>query len=163
MLDLTYHDMTPEDYEPLMALASDWVVVRQLGRWKWPADEDQVRFFCKPYAGNGFLWTIKHGDTWAGRVGITGGDLGYTLPRSVHGRGIATQASIHAINHYFDTTDGDMITGSTWIDNAPSQHILMKLGFVHWQTCYIRSTARGYPVQVRQNRLTRQDWHALRA
>ena len=163
MLDLTYHEIAPEDFEPLMALASDWDVVRQLGRWKWPADEDQVRQYCKPFEGNGFCWTIKHGDEWAGRIGISGRDIGYTLPRSMHGRGIATQAAIHAINHYFDTTDGDLITASTWIDNAPSQHILQKLGFFHWQTTYIRSVARGYPVQVRQNRLTRTQWQRLRA
>ncbi|MEO9862396.1 MAG: GNAT family N-acetyltransferase [Yoonia sp.] len=160
MLDLTYHDCTPDDFDPMMALASDWDVVRQLGRWKWPADPEQVRFYCKPYEGRGFLWTIKHGAEWAGRIGITGGDIGYTLPRSVHGRGIATQAATYAINHHFATTDDHVITGSTWNDNAASQHVLEKLGFKHWQTCYMRSVARGYPVLVRQNKLTRQDWEA---
>ena len=163
MLDLTYHEMAPDDFEPLMALASDWTVVRQLGRWKWPACEGQVRQFCKFFEGEGFIWTIKHGDVWAGRVGITEGNLGYTLVRAVHGLGIATQASAHAIEHYFATTDCDIITADTWIDNPASQRVLEKLGFQHWQTCYIRSVARGYPVPVRKSRLTRADWQRLRA
>jgi RimJ/RimL family protein N-acetyltransferase len=158
MLDLTYHELTMEDFDPMMALASDWDVVRQLGRWKWPADPEQVRSYCQPYTGIGFLWTIKHGTEWAGRIGITGGDIGYTLPRAVHGRGIATQAATYAINHHFATTDATVITGSTWIDNDASQHVLMKLGFKHWQSRYIRSRARGFPVMVRHNKLTRDDW-----
>ena len=147
----------------MMAMASDWDIVRQLGRWKWPADEEQVRYYCKPFEGDGFIWTIKEDGVFAGRIGVTGGDIGYTLPKSAHGRGIATAASRYAINQAFDLLGLDVITGSTWIDNAASEHILQKLGFQHWQTRYIRSTARGYPVQVRHSRLTRKDWDRLKA
>ena len=163
MLDLTYHEMAHDDFEPLMALASDWDVVRQLGRWSWPADEDQVRFYCKPFEAEGFWWTIKHDGEWAGRVGVSGRSLGYTLPKTVHGRGIATQASQHAIQHYFATTEHDQLLATTWIDNAASHRVLMKCGFTHWQTYYEQSVARGYPVQSRQYHLTRTQWQRLRA
>jgi len=161
--NLTYHDLAPEDYDDVLAMVSDWDITRQLGRWKWPADPEQVRFFCKPYQGDGFIWTIKENGAFAGRIGVTGGDLGYTLPKSAHGRGIATTAARHAICRAFNTLDLDVITGGTWEDNPASAHILQKLGFQHWNTRFERSVARGYPVQVLYHRLTRPDWDRLNA
>ncbi|MCK0121436.1 GNAT family N-acetyltransferase [Loktanella sp. F6476L] len=163
MLDLTYHEMCADDHADLTALASDWRVVRQLGGWAWPMDPDQVAKYCKPFEGDGFCWTIKHSGEWAGRIGVTGANIGYTLPRSVHGRGIATQATRHATAHFFDTNDADVLTATTWIDNPASHRVLIKCGFTHWQTCYRHALARGYPVASRQYRLTRTDWQRLRA
>jgi len=163
MVDLTYHAPSDDDFGPLLATASDWQVVRQLGRWKWPVCAQQLRGFYQPHHGAGFVWTVKHNGVWAGRVGVTGGALGYVVAPPLHGRGIATHACAAAIAHYFATSDGDTIVASTWIDNNASQHIMHKLGFVHWQTTYIRSIARGLPVLVRKNRLTRTDWQRLRA
>lgn len=163
MPELSYHPLASEDYDPLLAMASDWDIVRQLGRWKWPADPEQVRYYCKPFEGDGFLWTIKEGGVFAGRVGVTNGDLGYTLPKSAHGRGIATAACRYAIAQAFDLLELEVITGSTWIDNAISAHVLHKLGFQHWQTHFQRSVARGLPVMVQRHRLTRTEWHRLSA
>lgn len=163
MLDLTYHEMCGEDREPLTALASNWTVVRQLGRWAWPADHDQIAKFCKPFEGDGFCYTIKDGGEWAGRIGITGNALGYTLPPSVHGRGIATAASEMAIDKGFDDLALDVIIASTWHDNPASARVLKKCGFTHWQTHYQDSVARGVPTLVQQYRLTRIDWQRLRA
>jgi RimJ/RimL family protein N-acetyltransferase len=163
MLDLTYHEMSMDDHADLTALASDWVVVRQLGGWAWPMDPEQVNKYCKPFEGKGFCWTIKHAGEWAGRIGVTGTHIGYTLPPAVHGRGIATQAATHAMAHYFDTTDNDILHATTWIDNGGSHRVLEKCGFQHWQSLYERSKARGYPVQSRHYRLTRTRWDALRA
>jgi ribosomal-protein-alanine N-acetyltransferase len=163
MLNLTYHEMCANDRVPLTMLASDWSVVRQLGGWAWPMDPVQVEKYCKPLDGDGFSWTIKHDDDWAGRVGVTNASLGYTLPRTVHGRGIATQAAQHAIGHFFATSDKDMLRATTWIDNDASHRVLVKCGFTHWQTCFEHAKARGYPVRSRQYRLTRTQWDALRA
>jgi len=163
MPNLTYHPLAPEDYDDVLAMVSDWQVTRQLGRWKWPPDPAQVRFFCKPYEGDGFIWTIKEDGVFAGRVGVTGGDLGYTLPASAQGRGIATAAARYAITQAFDLLDLNVITGGTWEDNPASTHILQKLGFQHWQTRYVRSVARGFPVPVFFHRLTRPDWDRLNA
>ena len=163
MGNLTYHSLDSADYDDVLAMVSDWSVTRQLGRWKWPADPAQVRSFCKPYDGDGFLWTIKEDGVFAGRIGVTGGDLGYTLARSAHGRGIATAAARHAIAQAFDLLDLDVITGGTWEDNPASMRILQKLGFQHWQTRYVRSVARGYPVRVFHHRLTRAVWDRLNA
>lgn len=160
MLDLTYHEMDIADHADMVALASDWIVVRQLGGWKWPMDAAQVLKYCKPFEGDGFCWTIKHAGEWAGRIGVTGTHLGYTLPRSVHGRGIATQAAHHAITHYFATTDRDTIDATTWHDNPASHRVLLKCGFFHWHTEYQRALARGYPIQCRHYRLTRATWQA---
>lgn len=163
MPDLTYHDMCAADRVPLTTLASDWSVVRQLSGWAWPMDPVQVAKYCKPFAGNGFCWTIRHNGEWAGRIGVTDASLGYTLPGSVHGRGIATQAARHAMGHFFATTDSDLLRATTWIDNTASHRVLVKCGFTHCQTCFEHAKARGYPVRSRQYRLTRTQWHALRA
>jgi RimJ/RimL family protein N-acetyltransferase len=163
MLNLTYHEMHADDHADLTALASDWIVVRQLGGWAWPMDPDQVQKYCKPFDGNGFCYTIKDGDEWAGRIGITGDAIGYTLPPAVHGRGIATAAGRMAVNKGFDDLGLDVITATTWHDNPASARVLKKLGFIHWQSYYEKSKARGIPTLVYQYRLTRADWQRLRA
>ena len=145
----------------MLEMASDWDVVRQLGRWKWPTDPAQIQSFCAPFVGDGLLWTIKEDGVFAGRIGITHGELGYTLPKSAHGRGIATQACRHVITQAFDILDLDVIRGTTWFDNAASERVLHKVGFVQWQTQYDQSVARGLPVLVRRYRLTRSAWHRL--
>ena len=160
---LTYHPLDASDYDAVLAMVSDWDITRQLGRWKWPADPERVSFFCKPFEGDGFIWTIKEDGDFSGRIGVTNGDLGYTLPKSAHGRGIATAAARYAIAQAFDLLDLHVITGATWQDNHASTHILQKLGFQHWQTRYNRSVARGYPVPVFHHRLTRPAWDRLNA
>lgn len=163
MTELTFHAPAPDDFEAMHAMASDWQVVRQLGRWAWPVDTDQVRSFCKPFEGDGLVWTIKENGRFAGRVGVTGGAIGYTLPQSAHGRGIATRASRFAIAHAFDLLELETIHGSTWHDNRASARVLEKLGFDHWQTHYDHARARGLPVLIHQFRLTRSTWDRLSA
>ena len=163
MTKLTYHEFAPEDFDAMMALASDWDIVRQLGRWAWPADPEQVRFYCIPFDGDGLNWTIKENGVFAGRIGVTSGNLGYTLAKFAHGRGIATAASVFAITQAFDLLGLSEITGSTWVDNPASARVLQKLGFVHWQTHYQYARARRIPTIVHQHRLTRSAWDRLRA
>lgn len=163
MADLTYDLPSANDYDDVLAMASDWAVVRQLGGWKWPVDPEQVRHFCKPLEGDGFVWTIKDRGVFAGRIGITKGSIGYTLPRHVHGKGIATAASRYAIAQAFDLLNLDVITGVTWADNPASDRVLRKLGFDHWYTGYEYSKARRSPTLSRQYRLTRPAWDRLNA
>lgn len=162
MVELTYRNIRAGDFHDLHAIATQWPVVRQLGGWPWPASASFTRNRSKPYAGEGFVWAICINDRLVGSIGVTGGDLGYMLNPTHHGQGIISRAAQTAVDHAFQTTDRDHLTGSTWYDNPASARVLDKLGFVHWQTCYIRSKARGFPVLVHQRRLTRAIWDRLR-
>ena len=163
MVDLTYRNIRPTDFDDLHAMVSYWSVVRQLGGWPWPASNDFTRGRSKPYKGNGFVWASCINARLIGSIGVTNGDLGYMLHPDHHGQGIISRATSKAVDHAFQTTDRDLLTGSTWYDNPTSARILAKLGFVHWQTCYIHSKARGFPALVHQRRLSRADWDRLRS
>ncbi len=162
MMDVTYRNVRPEDFDALHRLMSDWNVVRQLGGWPWPPDPAFTRLRANPYGGDGFLWAICIQDHLCGTVGVTGGDLGYVLSPNLHGRGIVSMAARKAVDHAFVTTQRGYITASTWGDNAASYHVLQKLGFFHWQTRYLRAKARRRPTLVHHQRLERKVWERLR-
>ncbi len=157
----TYRSIQPHDYDALYDVASRWEVVRQLGGWKWPPDPVQIRERSNPYNGDGFVWAICRDDRLIGSIGVTGGDLGYMLHPDYHGQGVMGRATRKAVAEAFATTDRDHLTGSTWYDNPASARVLERLGFVHWQTCYIHARARGFPTLVHHRRLTRTDWDRL--
>ncbi|MEO1640617.1 MAG: GNAT family N-acetyltransferase [Pseudomonadota bacterium] len=163
MVELTYRDLLPDDADQLHAIVSDWAVVRQLGGWPWPADQAFTRSRCKPYDGDGFVWAVCADGTLCGTLGITNGDIGYMYHPAFGGQGIAGRAATAAITHAFATTKRDVLTGSTWWDNPASYRVLQKLGFVHWQTRYVRAKARGLPTPCNELRLTRADWDRLRS
>ncbi|MDX8353561.1 GNAT family N-acetyltransferase [Cognatiyoonia sp. IB215182] len=158
MPDLTHRNIRTDDFEDLHAMVSHWSVTRQLGGWPWPADPDFTRSRCKPYEGDGFIWAVCLDDRLIGSIGVTNGDLGYMLNPAHHGQGIMRHAARTAVDHAFQTSERDHLTGSTWYDNPTSARLLERLGFLHWQTAYIRSKARGFPVLVHHRRLTRVDW-----
>ncbi|MEL6841349.1 MAG: GNAT family N-acetyltransferase [Pseudomonadota bacterium] len=163
MPDLTYRNIRESDCDDMHAVASHWSIVRQLGGWPWPPDPAFTRSRSKAYEGDGFVWAICRDNRLIGSIGVTNGDLGYMLHPDQHGQGIMTRATRRAVDHAFQTTDRDLLTGSTWYDNPTSARVLAKLGFVHWQTCYIHSKARGFPTLVHHRRLTRADWDRLRS
>lgn len=163
MGELTYRDFAAADFDALHAMMSHWPIVRQLGGWPWPPVPAFTRSRCQPYDGDGFVWAVCDGDQLVGTVGVTKGDLGYALAPAYQGRGIMPKASRHAISHAFATQDLELLTASTWWDNAASYGLLCKLGFRHWQTRYVRSKARGVPTLCNELRLTRTDWDRLRS
>lgn len=157
MDDVTFRDFRADDYDALWDIATRWDVVRQLGGWKWPACPTQVRDWCKPYAkDNGFVQAICQDDHLIGTIGVTDGEIGYTLNTSAHGQGIGTKAARWAINRAFDADpDLALIRAGTWHDNPASHHLLLKLGFQHRQTRYIHARARGLPTLCRSYKLWR--------
>jgi RimJ/RimL family protein N-acetyltransferase len=161
MVDLTYRDLRPADFDDLHEIVSHWSVVRQLGGWPWPPVPEHTRVRCKPFDGNGFVWAICQDDRLCGVVGVTGGDLGYMLSPAHHGKGIMSQATHAAVAHAFATSEFDHLTGSTWFDNAPSYRLLQKLGFAHWQSRYMHAKARARPTLVYHQRLSRLTWDRL--
>lgn len=159
----TYRDIRPSDYDDLTILARDWSVVRQLGGWNWPWCPNQIKERSKPYDGDGFVWAICRDDRLIGSIGVTGGDLGYMLRPDYHRQGIMGRAARTAVHTAFATSDRSFLTAGVWHDNPGSFALLTSLGFVHWQTRYERSRARGCPVLVYYSKLTRTAWDSLSA
>ena len=162
MDDISYRDLGPADMDDLMAMASVWRVVRQLGGWPWPPDRAAMEHRCRPYEGDGFVWGIDRGGRVIGTIGVIRGDLGYVLHPDWHGQGIMTRAARVAVERTFETTTRRHLTASTWADNPVSARLLRRLGFVHWQTHFERSVARGLPTLLHRHRLDRSTWSALR-
>jgi len=162
MLDLSYRDLGPADFDAVHATASHWDVVRQLGSWPWPADPAFTHTRCVPFAGHGFVWGIVLDAQLVGSVAMTGGELGYTVDPAFWGRGIMTQAACHAVDHAFATYDWPLVRAVTWQDNAGSVRVLRKLGFAHWQSRFEHAKARGIPTLSYHLRLSRDAWHGLR-
>lgn len=163
MDNIATRDLRPSDFDDLHALVSTWKVVRQLGSWPWPADPDWTRARVEPYRGDGFVEAITDNDRLIGTIGVTGGDMGYMIAPSHWGRGIASRIAADAVARAFATTSRGHLTGSVWSDNHGSAAVLRKLGFVHWQTRYLRSKARRLPTLVYHMVLTRADWDRLSA
>jgi RimJ/RimL family protein N-acetyltransferase len=162
MADISYRFLNVDDFDDMHAMVSHWSVVRQLGRWPWPPEPAFTRSRCRPYRGHGFVWAVVQNDRVLGTVAVTGGELGYMYHPDAHGQGIGTKAATDAINAAFADDDWPMLVASVWEDNAGSAALLRKCGFVHWQTHYIRSRARGAPTLVHQYRLPRSVWDDLR-
>ena len=162
MAELMYRDLNADDFEALHRMCSHWSVVRQLGRWPWPPDPAFTRGRCKPYAEDGFVWAVCKDAQLIGTMAVTKGELGYMFAPDVHGQGIATQAAHHAIAKAWAEYDWPVLQASVWHDNPGSAAVLRKCGFVHWQSRYTRSLARGVPTMVYHYRLSRTDRDSLR-
>ena len=161
MSNLTYRSLDARDFADLHEIASDWDVVRQLGRWPWPADPSFTKKRCMPYKGRGFIWAILEDDQFCGWVAVTGCELGYMLHPKTAGRGIMTVAAGAAIAHAFETTDISFIEASVWHDNMGSQRVLTKLGLRPMRTAYEQAVARRIPTLCHYYRVSRTDWMAL--
>lgn len=160
MHTLSYRTLGPDDFAALHAIACHWQVVRQLGSWPWPADPDFIKGRCKPYGGKGFVWAICLDGKVCGTVAVTGSELGYMLHPDFAGRGIMTQAARAALTHARRTRDVPCFHASVWHDNLASKRVLEKLGFIHWQTRFEPSKARGIPTLCHYLRLPQSDWTA---
>lgn len=166
MADLTYRPLRPDDFDALHAMVSHWAVARQLGSWPWPADPAFSRSRCTAYDGRhgeGFVWAICVDDHLIGTLGVTGGSVGYMLDPAWQGQGIGGRALRHGIDTAFATQARDHLTAVTWADNAASRALLLGHGFAHWHTRFEQSKARKCPTLAYHYRLTRDDWHRLRA
>lgn len=163
MPDLSYRNICPDDFAAMHAIASDWSVVRQLGSWPWPSRAAFTQSRCRPFAGAGFIWAICRDDRLIGTMGVTEAELGYCLLPAEQGRGIISRAAHVAIDHAFAHYDWSELKAACWYDNRASARVLAKCGFVHWQSRYESSKARGLPVITHRYRLPRAVWHGLRS
>lgn len=158
---VTYRALTPQDYEVLYALVSDWAVVRNLGSWPWPPDPAFTRARCAPYAGDGFLWGICVDDALVGTVSVKGGVLGYMVHPDHQRKGIAGQAIQDALNCAFLQHDCAQVSADVWADNDVSRHVLQGFGFELQRQETVHALARDAETARETYVLSRSKWQAL--
>ena len=162
MDNLVTRPFRPDDWRDLHAIASHWPSVRQMGSWPWPPQEDFTKSRSKPYEGDGFVWALEQGGRVVGSMAVTGEELGYMIHPDAAGQGLATRIGRRAVDRAFGDLGRTRLVASVWHDNPASYSVLSKLGFVHWQTAFVRGAVR-YPTPTYLFRLTRARWSALRA
>jgi RimJ/RimL family protein N-acetyltransferase len=127
-----------EDFEPWAALMADAEAARHIGGQQgrhaaWRGFLTMVGAWHIQGFGM-FSLVEKASGRWVGRVGPwfpeewPGTEIGWTLPRSVWGRGYATEAATAATDWAFDHLGWTEVIHSIAPDNTASQHVAMRLG-----------------------------------
>jgi len=129
---------SPDDFEGVQALVSDYDVVKMTASWPWPADPDFTRGRCAPLdSAAGLNGVVLAGDAVIGMMGITAREtdgivaagMGYMFAKPHWGRGYATEMGRALIDHVFARYDWPGIEAGIWDDNPASGRVLEKLGF----------------------------------
>jgi len=126
-----------QDAEAIVAICSDWEVVRRLGRLPHPYTNDDVRFFFNHVVANEPTWAIlwRESSRLIGIVGLApaaGGssaELGYYIARDHWGHGVATEAAQAIVEVGFKSFEYCKLTSCYHMDNPASGRVLAKLGF----------------------------------
>ena len=91
------------------------------------------------------------------------GEVGYWIGRPHWGQGIATEAVRAAIDHAFETTAINAVTGSCRVINDASRRVLEKSGLRYVGSGLAPAPARGGALPVDRFRLSRRDWESFKA
>lgn len=150
----------PEDLEAILALDSDWEVVKQTATWPWPPDRAFTATRSQPMPPEiGMAGPVFDRGELVGMMGVnateTGTELGYMFARSRWGRGYATEIGRALIAHAFATYDWPAIGACVFDDNPGSARVLEKLGFAETGRCTGACAARGMELPARTFRLAR--------
>lgn len=139
-------EIVPEDAAGFFAMDSDPEVHRYLGNKPLTSGEEAeavIDFIRRQYITNGIgRWAIIEKTTgefagWTGFKLITQPinghnnfyDLGYRLLRKYWGKGIATETGKACLGYAFEKMKLENVYAMADIDNASSNHVLVKLGF----------------------------------
>ena len=140
-------EILPSDVEGLFELDADPAVHRYLGNN--PAKNkaqilEVIDFIRQQYTKNGIgRWAIIDKKTndfigWSGLKLVTEltnnhinyYDLGYRIIKKYWGQGIATETASAALNYAFEKLNADAVYAMADVENAASNSILKKLGFM---------------------------------
>ncbi|MEO0917874.1 MAG: GNAT family N-acetyltransferase, partial [Pseudomonadota bacterium] len=90
----------------------------------------------------------------------TVGEFGYWIGRPFWRQGIASEAGVAVLYHYFTNPDHDQITARHAVANAASGALLRKLGFEDTGPATTSSKATGETLDARAVLLTGAGWQA---
>lgn len=140
-----------------IAIQSSWNVTRMLRMARFPPDHDAMNRWFADHprewtAGRAYRFAIERDGAMIGlcdldEIADGAADLGYWLDESAWGRGYATEAARAVIDFAFATLDLVCLRSGHAEDNAPSGHVLTKLGFQRTGTRTVRSVPRGMEIE----------------
>ncbi|WP_316163075.1 GNAT family N-acetyltransferase [Bradyrhizobium sp. SZCCHNRI20481] len=157
------------DVTAIARLADDRVIAENTRRLPHPYSEVDAARFVRALEQTGeTVFLIEHLDTPIGMVGInrpaTGrAELGYWLGVAHWGRGFGTEAARAAIDHFFETSEDNLLIGHARVSNPASRNILEKCGFQWTGVELHRFEVLGSSAPVDAFRLTRGVWSSLKA
>jgi RimJ/RimL family protein N-acetyltransferase len=164
--------LDPRHAPALFELLNDWDVVKMLSEVPWPLRYEDVESFL----------ASKHKETedfiildTSGPIGVMGikkpgsGEvprkmprLGYWIGKPHWGRGYGTEAVAALVDHAFATHNHDRVGAGVFCENAASQRLLQKLGFIAVAPKMVQSRARGKAVDAIDMQITRAEWEAAK-
>jgi RimJ/RimL family protein N-acetyltransferase len=166
----------PGDVAAMTALANDCGVATMTGRMPYPyARSDAERFVAEQRSrrANGQEWALavvdKAEGTFLGCVGLAfhlkepTAEIGYWLGRPHWGAGLATEAARALIDHGFEASSINAVTGSSRVINEASRRVLEKCGMRYTGSGLSPAPARGGALPVDRFRLSRRDWESFKA
>jgi ribosomal-protein-alanine N-acetyltransferase len=134
-----------DDFQKLLELHSDPEVNRYLSPGPAIMGPDEVRRRLTTYIGDHVhtgisKWKLETLDgELAGRAGFSwmsdpdGYELGYSLKRSVWGRGFATEIARALVTWFFDNTGEDHLLAYAVREHDASLKVMEKAGLSHWR------------------------------
>ena len=137
---LILRQFTEEDAPLILLLNSDPEVVKFIHEPALASEEQAKKIFLDiilpQYKNNLGRWAIytKTGNEFIGWCGLKYRpepdeiDLGYRLKKDAWGKGYATEAAKHTLDHGFNNLNLDIIIGRAHIQNYASIKVLEKIG-----------------------------------
>lgn len=163
------------DIGPMALLANDQAVASMTARMPYPYGRHDAEAFIGSQQENRqrgrelALAMERKGDgAFVGCVGLVFAatdcaEIGYWVGRPFWRNGFATEAARALIDHAFETTALDVVTGNCRVINEPSRRVLEKCGLRYVTSGLAPAPARGGALPVDRFRLTRHDWESFKA
>jgi RimJ/RimL family protein N-acetyltransferase len=160
---LTLRPLAETDAPALATGAAPFAVSRWLSEVPHPYGLQDARDFLAGAAGQAGVWAILWRDELVGTISADGA-LGYWLAEPAWGRGLATEAGLGMVDHWFSVPANGDLEASHFEGNAASAAVLRKLGFDYTGATRIQTpVSQGVAVRSHEMRLTRAQWERRRS
>ena len=123
--------ITLDDIDDMYEYAKNPIIGKMAG-WKAHQDKEHTKSVIELLMKLGHIYSIIYDNKMIGTVGLTFKDkvnIGYVLNQDYWHKGIMHEALKGVIIYLFTKTDHQIIEAETYVDNYPSQQVLLKLGF----------------------------------
>jgi RimJ/RimL family protein N-acetyltransferase len=164
------------DVEAMAVLANDCGVATMTGRMPYPYGLADAQGFVREQRSrraSGQEWALAIVDradqSFLGCVGLSFSakepiaELGYWIGRPPWGAGLATEAARALVDHAFEQTSINAVTGACRVINEASRRVLEKCGMRYTGSGLSPAPARGGALPVDRFRLSRRDWESFKA
>jgi RimJ/RimL family protein N-acetyltransferase len=135
------------DRAPFAAMNADPQVMTFYASTMTPAESDEaIARYQAALARDGFAFLVaelRSTGAFAGAIGAQtmrdavpnlpqpAVEIGWRLPRALHGQGLATEGARATVDFCFHTLNLPEVVAITALGNRPSRHVMEKLGMTH--------------------------------